>query len=58
MFTAPLVAHAFDVAAMALDGRTGRNGEPRLLHCAATARILADMGLDEESVAAGLLHEV
>lgn len=58
MFSAPLVAHAFGVAAMALDGRTRRDGEPRLLHCAATAQILADMGLDEETVAAGLLHEV
>lgn len=58
MFAAPLVAHAFNVTAMALDGRTRRDEEPRLLHCAATAGILADMGLDEETVAAGLLHEV
>ena len=43
---------------MALDGRTRRDGQPRLQHSAATAGILADMGLDEETVAAGLLHEV
>lgn len=58
VFEDPLVAHAFGVAVLALDGLMRRDGEPRLLHAAATAGILADMGLDPETVAAGLLHEV
>ncbi len=54
MFDDPLVERAFHVAALALDGRVRLDGEPRLLHCASTAGILAELGLDAETVAAGL----
>ena len=58
VFDDPLVERAFHVAALALDGRVRLDGEPRLLHCASTAGILAELGLDAETVAAGLLHDV
>ena len=58
MFGDPLVERAFHVAALALEGRVRLDGEPRLLHCVSTAGILAELGLDAEAVAAGLLHDV
>ncbi len=58
VFGDPLVERAFHVAALALEGRVRLDGEPRLLHCVSTAGILAELGLDAEAVAAGLLHDV
>ena len=58
MFEDPLVERAFHVAALALEGRVRLDGEPRLLHCVSTAGILAELGLDAEAIAAGLLHDV
>ena len=48
---------AFAVARSAHDGQLRRSGEPVLAHALATALLLAEMGLDEQCVAAGLLHD-
>jgi GTP pyrophosphokinase len=53
----PLVRKAFAVARSAHDGQTRKSGEPVLAHAVATALILADLGLDDTVVAAGLLHD-
>src|SRR5206468_10483025 len=50
--------HAFQFAAKAHEGQTRRSGEPFLEHPVAVARILAELHLDEETLAAALLHDV
>ncbi len=53
-----LVRKAYDVANQAHSGQTRFSGEPYIWHCLAAADILADMGMDAPTVAAGLLHDV
>jgi hypothetical protein len=55
---APVVRAAYLVAARAHAGQARKSGEPVLSHCLATAVVLAELGLPEETVAAGLLHDV
>jgi GTP pyrophosphokinase len=55
---APVVRSAYIAAARAHAGQARKSGEPVLAHCLATAVILAELGLPEETVAAGLLHDV
>eukprot|EP00775_Hariotina_reticulata_P014283 gene14283-10_t len=52
------VTLAYDIAARAHAGQLRKSGETVLSHCAAAALILAELGLSEEVVAAGLLHDV
>jgi GTP pyrophosphokinase len=54
---APVVRAAYAAAARAHAGQARKSGEPVLAHCLATAQILAELGLPEETVAAGLLHD-
>jgi GTP pyrophosphokinase len=58
VFSSSNVAAAYAFAARAHEGQVRKNGEPVLTHLVATARILAELGLPEEVVAAGLLHDV
>ena len=53
-----LVGRAYKFAETAHRGQKRRTGEPYFSHALATARRLADWGLDETTVAAGLLHDV
>src|SRR5262245_43981997 len=53
-----LLEHAFAVAAAAHEGQQRRSGEPFIQHPFAVARILAELHLDEETLAAALLHDV
>ena len=39
-------------------GQIRKSGEPFLAHCVEVARLLAQLGLDHTTVAAGLLHDV
>ena len=39
-------------------GQLRKSGEPFLAHCVEVARLLAQLGLDHTTVAAGLLHDV
>ncbi len=52
-----LIKHAYVYAAAAHAGQTRLSGEPYLSHPLAVADILADMGFDEPTIAAGLLHD-
>src|SRR5579859_118528 len=53
-----LLEHAFAFAAHAHEGQQRRSGEPFIEHPFAVARILAELHLDEETLAAALLHDV
>ena len=49
---------AYDMARLAHSGQLRRDGSPYVTHCVAAADISVDMGLDEDSVVAALLHDV
>lgn len=53
-----LVMRAFDVAQKAHSSQVRKSGQPYIIHPLSVAKILADLGMDCESVAAGLLHDV
>ncbi|KAJ1412596.1 TGS-like [Sesbania bispinosa] len=52
-----LVHKAFMLAFEAHDGQKRRSGEPFIIHPVEVARILGELELDWESIAAGLLHD-
>ena len=52
-----LIAQAYEVAAAAHDGQFRKSGEPYIHHPLAVARIVAELGLDDVTVAAALLHD-
>src|SRR6202162_2743384 len=54
----PLLERAFAFAARAHEGQQRRSGEPFIEHPFAVARVLAELHLDEETLAAALLHDV
>ena len=51
------VRAAFEVADRAHSGQRRKAGTPYVTHCVAAAQICAEMGLDEDSVVAALLHD-
>ena len=51
------VRAAFEVADRAHSGQRRKSGTPYVTHCVAAATICAQMGLDEDSVVAALLHD-
>ena len=53
-----LVELAYDQAVLAHDGQQRASGEPYVEHCVEVAHMLANLGLDHRTVAAGLLHDV
>jgi GTP pyrophosphokinase len=53
-----LLARAFRYAASAHEGQTRSSGEPFVHHPWAVAKICAELHLDEQSLAAALLHDV
>ena len=53
-----LIEKAYQVAHEAHQGQVRKSGEPYIIHPLCVAIILADLELDKESIAAGLLHDV
>ena len=49
---------AYDTAKRAHSGQKRKDGTPYVTHCIAAADICVDMGLDEDSIVAALLHDV
>ena len=49
---------AYDMARVAHSGQLRRDGSPYVTHCIAAADISVDIGLDEDSIIAALLHDV
>ena len=53
-----LISRAYDVAEEMHRNQLRKSGEEYLIHPVAVAEILAQLGMDSETVAAGLLHDV
>ena len=49
---------AYEMARLAHAGQFRRDGSPYVSHCVAAADISVDIGLDEDSIIAALLHDV
>ena len=49
---------AYSTANLAHSGQKRRDGSPYVTHCVAAAEIAVEMGLDEDSIVAALLHDV
>ena len=53
-----LIEKAYSVAAAAHEGHKRYSGEPYMIHIAAVGFKLAEMGMQPQTVAAGLLHDI
>ncbi len=53
-----IVIKAFEIAKGLHEGQFRKSGEPYIIHPIAVAKILASFGMDNETVVAGLLHDV
>ncbi len=53
-----LIARAYEFARKAHEGQYRESGEPYVTHSVAVAALLADLRMDPETLAAGLLHDV
>src|SRR3989344_4651191 len=51
------VEKAYEYSKKAHEGQTRYSGEPYFVHAAATAKTLAEYGMDATTIAAGLLHD-
>ena len=52
------IKKAFEIADESHKDQKRRSGEPYIIHPVAVAKILADMGMDADSICAALLHDV
>lgn len=52
-----LVLRAFEIGAAAHQGQERKSGEPYITHPVAVAGILAELGLDAETIIAAILHD-
>ena len=52
-----MIEKAYKVASEAHEGQKRKSGEPYIIHPLCVAIILADLELDKETIAAGLLHD-
>ena len=52
-----LIRRAYHVAAAAHESQRRKSGEPYILHPVAVAMVVADLGLDDVTIAAALLHD-
>ena len=52
-----LIERAYQKAEQMHEGQLRKSGEPYLIHPVAVAKILADLGMDENTIVAGLLHD-
>ncbi len=53
-----LIIKAYEIARDLHGGQLRKSGEPYIIHPVAVAKILASFGMDNETVIAGLLHDV
>lgn len=52
------ITEAYEYAYQAHDGQMRQSGEPYITHPLAVAQILVELGMDTETICAGLLHDV
>ena len=48
---------AYECAVAAHEGQVRKSGEPYIIHPLSVAEIIVQMGLDTDSICAGLLHD-
>ena len=53
-----LINKAYSIAEDMHNGQLRKSGEPYIIHPVEVARILAELGMDDETLVAGLLHDV
>lgn len=53
-----LIGRAFDTGRTLHDGQLRKSGEPYFIHPVAVSKILASLGMDDETIVGGLLHDV
>ena len=53
-----MIEKAYNLAHNAHEGQLRKSGEPYIIHPLSVAIILADLEMDKETIAAGLLHDV
>lgn len=53
-----LIEKAYSFAEKAHEGQKRLNGDPYFIHVVETAKILVNLGMDSQTVAAGLMHDV
>lgn len=53
-----MITQAYQYADKAHEGQMRQSGEPYITHPIAVARILVELGMDTETICAGLLHDV
>jgi len=53
-----MLQRAYDFASVAHGGQKRKSGQPYIVHPLATAITLAELGLDDDTIAAGLMHDV
>ncbi len=53
-----MITQAYEYADKAHEGQMRQSGEPYITHPIAVARILVELGMDTETICAGLLHDV
>lgn len=53
-----MIEKAYELARKAHEGQKRKSGEPYIIHPLDVAIILADLEMDQETIAAGLLHDV
>ena len=56
-YNTELIGRAYDKARELHDGQLRKSGEPYLVHPIAVAVILAQLGMDDETLVAGMLHD-
>ncbi|MDD6255258.1 MAG: bifunctional (p)ppGpp synthetase/guanosine-3',5'-bis(diphosphate) 3'-pyrophosphohydrolase [Eubacteriales bacterium] len=52
------IGKAYDTASEMHNGQLRKSGEPYIIHPVETAKILAELGMDDQTIIAGLLHDV
>lgn len=57
-YNTPLIAKAYNIACTLHKDQRRKSGEPYIIHPIAVAKILANFGMDDETIVAGLLHDV
>jgi guanosine-3',5'-bis(diphosphate) 3'-pyrophosphohydrolase len=56
-FKSDELERAFDIASKAHEGQIRKSGEPYITHPVAVAEILAELGMDQATITAALLHD-
>ncbi|MBX3114435.1 MAG: bifunctional (p)ppGpp synthetase/guanosine-3',5'-bis(diphosphate) 3'-pyrophosphohydrolase [Fimbriimonadaceae bacterium] len=56
--SAEKITLAFETARLAHEGQFRKTGEPYIIHPVAVAIIVAEIGMDEDSICAALMHDV